>query len=873
MVGPQLPNVSRAGSPQFFNDSHDRDAHDQYISSLQQRQQQADAFYRTQHYSRPSSSSGSLPQSLRRTPRPEPRPVTRRRSGSLDSAVRAKPAGHLTEEPAPNESRPRAASANRAPTPHPALHISRRTASAILYTLEEAIRTPHPFTPDLVEENAPMSDLPGGAAGSARAANNGARAASGPVPVQQRSGAAGVRTPRDIMNERQAREARRREQEDTARQAEQREQQQAQDDETRRAAERRIIAAGVAAPYQRDTGRSRQTGDGGYVIGEQPRQQPGRQEIPTTGRPPGGDGVTGSRTRASSLSQGQPRVAVPQQSPAQAGSSRVPGAVPRLPTSSAPLQPHARTSSAPAQSIPKPSVDPSQPQPQSQTRTSNVSSFPHAFERWETLSSHWEGLTSYWIRRLEANTEEVRREPLAQQMSRQITDLSAAGANLFHAVVELQRLRASSERKFQRWFFETRQEQERMQEVQAELERSLAAERTARKDAELRAERAERDKNVDSKKTSEIRRELQISVEEARRAWEELGRREQEERDRTMSLREGHPTLVGGVQVVPMQATMSRHGSTSQRPSTQERLAEQDPQMRQQFSYDDQSPTDTDPYASAAARGATSALRNEPEAPAMGQSGYATYPSGSTPATSSSTHTMIPTEQTTAPRTQIPTSQAQQQPSRVAAPPVSEPSTPEAFYTHAGTYLTTTQSGQPSTSQQSQPQQSQQYQRQTTAVSEPGDDGQSYVPSVEGESEISDEEEYVIDADGNYVRDQRGNPIPYRPPRRSIDSDADSYDVQADLDRERELAQRYGSQPSQRYPATTGTAGPPVSSAGGTGQPDYEGQGYGQGSYEWAGVQRHHHPTRLSDVLEEDERSRTSPSRGSQRGQFAGGLG
>jgi hypothetical protein len=27
---------------------------------------------------------------------------------------------------------------------------------------------------------------------------------------------------------------------------------------------------------------------------------------------------------------------------------------------------------------------------------------------------------------------------------------------------------------------------------------------------------------------------------------------------------------------------------------------------------------------------------------------------------------------------------------------------------------------------------------------------------------------------------------------------------------------------------------------------------------------RHHHPTRLSDVLEEDERSRTSPSRASQ---------
>ncbi|KAI9875013.1 MAG: hypothetical protein M1823_007563, partial [Watsoniomyces obsoletus] len=77
------------------------------------------------------------------------------------------------------------------------------------------------------------------------------------------------------------------------------------------------------------------------------------------------------------------------------------------------------------------SANPSQsapPAPQ-QSRTG----FPHAFERWETLSSHWEGLTSYWIRRLQENTNELSGKPIDQQMSRQITDLSAAGANLFHA--------------------------------------------------------------------------------------------------------------------------------------------------------------------------------------------------------------------------------------------------------------------------------------------------------------------------------------------------------------------------------------------------------------------------------------------------------
>jgi hypothetical protein len=81
-----------------------------------------------------------------------------------------------------------------------------------------------------------------------------------------------------------------------------------------------------------------------------------------------------------------------------------------------------------------------------------------------------------------------------EQMRRQITDLSAAGANLFHAVVELQRLRASSERKFQRWFFETKREQERAREVQGELERLLRAERDERVNALACIATAQRDR-------------------------------------------------------------------------------------------------------------------------------------------------------------------------------------------------------------------------------------------------------------------------------------------------------------------------------------------------------------------------------------------
>lgn len=104
-------------------------------------------------------------------------------------------------------------------------------------------------------------------------------------------------------------------------------------------------------------------------------------------------------------------------------------------------------------------------------RSSTDLSFPHALERWETLSSHWEGLTSHWIRRMQEM--DLGGLSVNQQLFRQVNDLSAAGANLFHAVTELQRLRAGSERKFQRWFHETRAEREEYQERIARLEAEL----------------------------------------------------------------------------------------------------------------------------------------------------------------------------------------------------------------------------------------------------------------------------------------------------------------------------------------------------------------------------------------------------------------
>lgn len=181
----------------------------------------------------------------------------------------------------------------------------------------------------------------------------------------------------------------------------------------------------------------------------------------------------------------------------------------------------------------------------------DVATHVQTYERWEKLSARWEGLTAYWMKKLESNQGLVESPPSTTAMTRQISDLASAGANLFHAVVELQRLRASAERKFQRWFVDMRQEQDTMRQQHAALNLRLQAEQAARANDQSIVTRMQHDHDLAEQRLSEMTRELFISRQEARRAWEELGRRELEERNRDTSLRHGQPTLVGGVQVVP----------------------------------------------------------------------------------------------------------------------------------------------------------------------------------------------------------------------------------------------------------------------------------------------------------------------------------
>lgn len=757
-----------------------------------------------------------------------------------------------------------------------------------------------------------MSDLMSGGAmsggGNGRVSNGGSRAASGPVPVPQYP-TSGMRTPTDIMRQRRERDARKKAESEAKQREQEADEQRKAQEERRASAERRAAAVGVAGgavgggdtsdqrrsaarrsgadAIQDDTGGRRQ-GDRTYTNATRLGSSAGAQPTPTvstSGRvqdppsqDPGGRGTravhgTSSRPRGASLNQPQPRPVQAQPRAASATYS----------TQQQPSQTRQTSAAQPQQTGPSAAPTASQ-QAQNgpsaggtQQRGPTASSFPHAFERWETLSSHWEGLTAYWIRRLQENSNELARDPLNQQMSRQITDLSAAGANLFHAVVELQRLRASSERKFQRWFFETRAEQERAQEMQAELSNTLRVERQMRAEAVANATRMDAEKTTAEQLVKEMRRELQISKEEARRAWEELGRREQEERDRTTSLRNGEPTLVGGVQVVPMmQGVPSRQGSTA-RPTNvggayaersgasavgsqtgQEEGTASSVEGEQGYgSYNpERSPTDTDPFVEEGRQIPPQPLHHEPELPTLsaGTSQPVQQPPTSTAAGTATQAAYARPSQ-------------QQSSSSSSSQPLPNPTAP------GGTYLSYGPSGasQPSTAPFYQHQGSALHADDQPRVTEP--DERSYVQSVDETVSDLGEEEYEIDENGEVRRDVHGRPIPYR---RGLGSeDSDEFDVQEALERERAYGQRYGGVSGVEYgQGSTSTAGATQRPTGGVFAPQSVGRGqtaaptsytgYGGSGPGWEAVPRHHHPTRLSDVLEEDERSRTSPSRASQ---------
>lgn len=407
---------------------------------------------------------------------------------------------------------------------------------------------------------------------------------------------------------------------------------------------------------------------------------------------------------------------------------------------------------------------------------------------------------------MEQNRHELAHLPLEQQMSRQITDLSAAGANLFHAVVELQRLRASSERKFQRWFFETRADQERSREMSSELEATLRQERQKRADAMAVIGRLEKEKTTAEKLVEEFRRELQISREECRRSWEELGRREQEERERRNSLREGNPTLVGDYQVLPMPMPgMPPRPGASNRPQTSAGGHEQGSIPT--------SPSGIQLAHTASQHGSRSPITYSP---LPGASKQSAGPSSQQQQQQFYHHEPNPT-----------LSQEQNRPYSPSA---------ESFVTNDQEELQNPQDY--GLDYPTSPDYTQQRRRRADSVTETemsDEEAINTVPGAEYGGNLA--VEYQRDEDGHLVLDSKGDPIIISYKHSRIDPE-DSI---------------YPNYDGSGYGAPIPAPNPPVTG----GYSPYGYPGYGPG---WEAIPRHHHPTRLSDVVEEEERTHTSAS-------------
>ncbi|KAH0398976.1 hypothetical protein KCU89_g6685, partial [Aureobasidium melanogenum] len=794
------------------------DSHDPLV--LSQRQQR-----RAQDQSSFSASSRTSTSSDRTGPRPRRDPRANDSNDPQSRANRRSSPSFRSANANPHE--PRSAQQRSTSTdlqdlePHPALRISRRQHFAILYAVEEAIRTPYPFTPVLEEEQEQMSDLMGDST------QGGGRSAPS------------IRTPRNIMADRLAREARRHAEATRQREGEQR----SSDPDRRRAA-----AAAMES-----------------MAGPDPAQSSARAS-----EAPRGDAPSRQRSQSQSAQQG------PKGQPTSEHR--------RTQTTS---QPGLRVSSAPDPPQPTQSQDfGSEDVPQPGTH----SSFPHAFERWENLSSHWEGLTSYWLRKIEGNFEEIRHTiPSAASMQRQIQDLSAAGANLFHGLVELQRLRASSERKFKRWFFEMRAEQEKWQEDRADLVGQINAERDLKEQAERTIEKMRKEVLFEKNRANEDRRELLIAKAEARRAWESLGDMEAKNSEIMTNLRQGIPTNIGGIQVVPMHATSAQE--TERRPNTAattgqspqyHQVRSQQPQQTHhvqqqyqpivpdiQYRDDEPSPTNTDPFTESARAGQQ--LHHEPDMQQLESDVRQPYPSGSTPASTSTARTAISPHQQR--RDLSPQEISPLSPNVTTTRPVIQPSQaatlgplsdqPELFYQQPPGKVYLHSSPGSGTA------------RSKTPVAEAIQGIRDLGSRPSYESDTTEGTEYEIDEHGAVRRDAQGRPVVYRNPNRGAGQttshvSSEEYDTAADVARERELAARYGvgMPPSQIPRAPTSSAEAMASFATSTADDvesagyreaepaDYEGAGFGS---DWEALQsRHHHPTRLSDVLEEDERSRTT---------------
>jgi hypothetical protein len=749
----------------------------------------------------------------------------------------------------------------------PPLHhrVPSHTRSAIRYATN-ALRKPREFTLDLVELNASMSDRPRTTAGTQATAQDASTStAAQPTLRQMGSLPGGMRSPRDIVALRNEREAAK----EAARRAEveNHEEQVKQEEAIRELAEQRARVTAGKQPA-RQSERSQSSG----LEALQGARGSARDRDDTSPPQPGDIGVSAwTVPRAYSVHGSQHSQQQPYQKPIQTSAKQ------QMPSLIAPVA--SNTKQQPA----------------------TGASFPHAFERWEQLSAHWEGLTSYWIHKLQQNTDKIQHDMTLKQLSDQVSDLSAAGANLFHAVVELQRLRASSERKFGRWFEQVRGDQELATGRIADLERLLQEE----KDAQLNAPQV----NIPyfNARIAEINYENSVIKAESKRAWDEMGMREKADRDMQMMLRSGRPIYIGGIQVVPTQASYNQSGTMVRDPHQQQQQQYPNypmpnypqsqgpvgsPAHQQAISqgygiYDQQqpSPTDTDPFSGQAAprsahrpttSGGFQAFNSGPSPPPIGSMTPVTGPPQQYPGMSPQVQRMQQ-HHTTSPQYPFP------------SPGGMAPGT-MPFYHQSQQYIH--QPGGSSSSRQYQ-QQSQPYVDSGSPSGQEDDDSPWLEPRML-DSPPQLESQHQAETYGQYEHEQQQEPgspehsytpVQQEPPPRGglyLQYSPEGTRPQLQQGHQQGYTQQPPVLPSTQTPHEQQQDKPYTDQEQYAEHPDherprspeqaeeesvqYEGAGYGRHAADWEGVAAHqHYASRLSDVLEEEDSMKSPSSQRSSR--------
>ncbi|KAK9476216.1 hypothetical protein V1514DRAFT_197650 [Lipomyces japonicus] len=159
---------------------------------------------------------------------------------------------------------------------------------------------------------------------------------------------------------------------------------------------------------------------------------------------------------------------------------------------------------------------------------------------WDAICADVEGISGYWIQRLNAHETNITKKPRAAQLNTMVEGLTTTGMALLTAVVELQKRRAETNAKYAEWYEDYSQERARMAQLAQDMDEEMDHERGLRADLITQLEQATEAEANQRWMLEESRRELQAARLECRRAWAEVARLEEQQRQYSEWQLSGH---------------------------------------------------------------------------------------------------------------------------------------------------------------------------------------------------------------------------------------------------------------------------------------------------------------------------------------------